>query len=76
MCDDPRLMIDTEQSEQEALGEAATYASFESEQKAYPYEAKWMGTTAYQTALADWFGAPKVLEINVDDWTGETYFVE
>ena len=35
-----------------------------------------MGTTAYLIALADWFVPPKVLEINVDDWTGETYFVE
>ena len=33
--------------------------------------AKGSGSTAYNIAISDWFGAPQVLEINVDNWTGE-----
>jgi hypothetical protein len=37
----------------------------------YITKAKRMGVTPYYIALADWFEAPKVLEINVDSWTGK-----
>ena len=37
----------------------------------YIDKAQSTGTTAYTIALADWFCMPDVLEINVDNWTGE-----
>ena len=55
-----------------AVRQATTYANFAMKQEAYSKNAKRTGTTAYYVALADWFSAPKVLEINVDNWTGES----
>jgi hypothetical protein len=56
--------------QQAAVRDAGTYASFGQTQEIYLHKAEETGTTAYALAVADWFGAPKVLEINVDDWTG------
>src|SRR5688500_17176341 len=52
---------------QAAIREATTYANFSQTQKAYINKARGRGVTAYYTAIADWFCAPKVLEIDVDD---------
>lgn len=71
MFDDHRALANTEKSHQDDFSQATSYASFASNQEEYIREAKSMGTTAYSIALTDWFGAPKVLEINVDNWTGE-----
>jgi hypothetical protein len=54
-----------------AVRQATTYANFAMTQEAYLNKAKRTGITAYYVALADWFSGPKVLEINVDNWTGE-----
>ena len=54
-----------------AVRDAATYASFAQTQDIYIHKAQEMGTSPYALALADWFGAPKVLEIDVDGWTGK-----
>ena len=48
-----------------------TYANFAQTQEAYVDQAKANGATAYSIAVTDWSGAPDVLEIDVDDWTGE-----
>ena len=34
-------------------------------------KAKETGSISYNLAIADWFGAPKILEINMDGWTGQ-----
>lgn len=56
---------------QAAVRDSALYASFAENQEAYIRRAEEMGTTAYALAVADWYGAPKLLEINVDRWTGK-----
>ena len=56
---------------QAAVRDAATYASFAQTQDIYIHKAEETGTTPYSLALADWFGTPKVLEIDVDGWTGK-----
>ena len=53
------------------LRRAATYASFAQGQDIYIHKARQYGTTGYNIALLDYLGAPKVLEIDVDGWTGE-----
>ena len=62
----------TPKTDPSAMRQATTYANFAMTQKAYINKAKRTRTTAYYIALADWFSSPRVLEINVDDWTGET----
>lgn len=55
-----------------ALLEASMYASFARTQEVYLQQEQLTGISAYYFALADWFGGPRVLEINVDAWTGRT----
>lgn len=54
-----------------AIRESTTYANFSQTQDVYISRAKRLGVTPYYIALADWFEAPRVLEINVDSWTGK-----
>jgi hypothetical protein len=68
--DDNLTYTETGTMHQAAVRDAATYASFAETQEIYLHTAVETGTTAYALAVADWFGAPKVLEINVDRWTG------
>jgi hypothetical protein len=56
--------------QQASVRAAGTYASLAQTHEIYLHKAQETGTTAYALAVADWFAAPKVLEINVDDWTG------
>jgi hypothetical protein len=56
---------------QAAIRKASTYAYFARTQEVYVSKATRTEVTPYYIALADWFGAPKVLEIDVDNWTGE-----
>jgi hypothetical protein len=53
------------------MRESTTYANFAQTQDVYITKAKRLGVTPYYLALADWFKPPKVLEINVDSWTGK-----
>lgn len=69
--DDHRLSADNQGSHREALREAITFAQMAVEEEVYINKAREMGTTAYNIAILDWLGAPKVLEIDVDNWTGE-----
>lgn len=62
---------ETEETPQDALRKAATYASFAHTQEAYVNKARRSEATAYTIALTDWFEVPEVLEINVDTWTGK-----
>jgi hypothetical protein len=70
LFDDTRNDMETK-TQQIAVREGTTYANFAQTQKAYIKQAKGKGITAYYAALADWFVAPKVLEIDVDNWTGK-----
>jgi hypothetical protein len=69
--DDHRVAAETRGSHREALREAITFAQMAVEEEVYINKARDMGTTAYNIAIVDWLGAPKVLEFVVDNWTGE-----
>src|SRR6185295_3499099 len=69
--DDSLEFTEKQIAHQDAFREATTYAGFAQEHPVYIEMAKGTDSTAYNVAISDWFGAPKVLEINVDRWTGE-----
>ena len=71
LFDDNLTYTETGTMRQAAVRDAGTYASFAQTQEDYLRKAAETGTTAYALAVADWFGAPKVIEINVDSWTGK-----
>lgn len=50
---------------------AAIYASSAQTQEIYQRTARGSEATPYSIALIDWLGAPKVLEIFADAWSGE-----
>jgi hypothetical protein len=54
-----------------AIRAAALYAHFAKNQDVYVDQECGTGVSAYAIAIADWFGAPKVLEIDMDGWTGQ-----
>ena len=54
-----------------AIRAAAMYAHFAKTQDVYLDQECATGVSAYTIAIADWFGAPKVLEIDMDGWTGQ-----
>lgn len=62
---------ETKKKNQYALRAAAGYASFAHTQAVYINQARQNDATAYSIALLDYLGAPRVLEIDVDGWTGE-----
>ena len=68
---DENLTYTEDQSRQQAaVRDAAMYASFAENLEVYIHKAKESGSTAYALAVADWYSAPRVLEIDVDQWTG------
>ena len=71
LFDDNREYMESLKPGQAAILEATTYAHFAQMQGAYVDKELETGATAYNIAIADWFVTPKVLEINVDRWTGE-----
>jgi hypothetical protein len=71
LFDDHRLRMNGKGSHREALRGAITFANFVETHEVYIHKAMELGTTPYNLAITDWFGAPKVMEIDVDDWTGE-----
>ena len=70
LFDDSLAYTETGTIRQAAVRDAGTYASFAQTQDLYLRKAEATSTTPYALALADWFIAPKVLEIDVDNWTG------
>jgi hypothetical protein len=71
LFDDSLAYTEAGTMQQAAVRDAGTYASFAQTQDLYLRNAEEAGTTAYALAVADWLGAPKVLEIDVDGWTGD-----
>lgn len=70
--DDNLIYTERQTRQQAAVRDAALYASFAENQEVYRNKAKETGSTAYAVAVADWYSAPRVLEIDVDRWTGKT----
>lgn len=71
LLDDFRKAKEARTAHEAAVRESTTYANFSQTQDVYINKAKRLGVTPYYIALADWFEAPRVLEINVDSWTGK-----
>jgi hypothetical protein len=71
LLDDYRQTNEARKAHEATIRESTTYANFAQTQDVYITKAKGIGVTPYYIALADWFEAPKVLEINVDGWTGK-----
>lgn len=63
--------LESLKAHQAAMLEATTYATFAKTQDVYLQKELETGLSAYYLAVSDWFAAPKVLEINVDRWTGK-----
>jgi hypothetical protein len=72
MFSDSQDYIESMKAGQAAILEASTYANFAKTQDVYLDKEIETGITAYNMAIADWFVEPKVLEINVDRWTGQS----
>jgi hypothetical protein len=71
LFDDNWKYMEIQKSHPAAIREAITYADFAKTQEAYLNRELATGVSAYYTAIIDWFSAPKVLEMNVDRWTGK-----
>src|SRR5688572_5700750 len=70
--DDNLIYTERQTMHQAAVRDAAIYASVAENQEVYIHKAEETGSTAYAVAVADWYSAPRVLEIDVDHWTGKT----
>lgn len=71
LFDDPREASPLKGARREELREAVTFAQMAENEEIYINRAREIGSTPYNVAIVDWFGAPRVLEIDVDGWTGE-----
>lgn len=69
--DDHAAYTEGQPMHQAAVRDAALYACFAENLEAYICRAQELGTTAYALAVADWYEAPRVLEIDVDGWAGD-----
>jgi hypothetical protein len=68
---DSAAYVESMKPDQAAMLEATTYASFAGTQDVYLEKELETGLTAYNIAIADWFVSPRVVEINVDRWSGK-----
>jgi hypothetical protein len=69
--DENRVFTEPQKAQQEAFRQATSYAKFAKNQPLYVNKAKGTNITAYNLAVADWFGQPEVLDIDVNGWTGQ-----
>lgn len=66
-----REYSETELEHQEAFKQATQYAKVAKDQPLYVQLAKGTEATAYNLAVADWFGQPEILEIDASNWNGQ-----
>ena len=62
---------DAQLAQQEAFKTATTYAKKAKNQPIYKALTRGTEETAYNRAVADWFGQPEILNIDASDWTGQ-----
>ncbi len=65
-----RVFNDAQLAQQEAFRQATQYGVVAKDNPVYVNLARQSDATAYNLAIADWFGKPEVLDINTDGWTG------
>ena len=69
---DPKYRLRSHRElQREAIRLANTYAHFSQSQPFYRNKAVHTPFSAYEWAIADYFGKPKVHEIDIQQWTGE-----
>ena len=66
-----RVFNETQLAQQEAFRQAAQYAVGARDNPVYVNLARGAEATAYNLAIADWFGKPEVLQIDASGWTGQ-----
>jgi hypothetical protein len=62
---------DAQVAQQEAFKDASKYAQEAQTQSLYKTLARGTESSAYNLAVADWFGKPEVLSIDASAWTGQ-----
>ena len=60
-----------QQAHQDAFRNAIAYAKTAKDETIYLTKSQGTTMTAFNAAVADWFNKPEVLEINIDNWTGD-----
>lgn len=68
--DPNRTFTEAQLERQERFKEAAVYAKDARTQEVYQEKAQGTPQTPYNVAMADWFHAPEVKEIDMEAWTG------
>src|SRR5262245_9961030 len=66
-----RCFNEAQLAQQEAFRQATQYAVGAKDNPIYVSLARTADATAYNLAVADWFGQPEVLEIDASNWTGQ-----
>lgn len=69
--DEGREFTPAQQAQQQAFREATAYAKEAHEDEVYTTKAEGTAKSAYNVAVADWFHAPEILEIDLGGWDGQ-----
>lgn len=69
--DPNRAFTEAQQAQHEKFREAAAYAKDAKTQEVYQEKAEGTPQTPYNVAMADWFHAPEVEEIDAEGWSGQ-----
>ena len=70
MLDPNRRLLSHREIQREAIRRASTYAHFSQSQPLYLNKAVGTPLNAYEWAVADYFGKPEVLQIDICQWDG------
>jgi hypothetical protein len=71
MLDPSRRLRSHKELQRDAIRQASTYAHFSQTQALYLNRSVGTPLSAYEWAVADYFGKPKVLDIDISRWNGE-----
>ena len=69
--DEEREFTDSQKKQQELFRKATNYAKFAQNQPVYRQKAAGTAVTAYNLAVADYFGKPEILDIDISRWNGQ-----
>lgn len=66
-----RVFSETQKQHRNDFREAAAYAQSARDEAVYIHKAEGTPMNPYNVALADWFHAPEILEIDLGNWSGQ-----
>jgi len=69
--DENRVFTPAQQAQQERFREASIYAKDAKDQVIYKEKAEGTSKTSANVAMADWFHAPEIKEIDLSEWAGQ-----